>query len=246
MPTAQRAPSEVGRLLRQWRQVRRMSQQALADEAEVSARHLSYLENGRSQPSRQMVLILASALDVPLRERNTLLGAAGYSPAYTRVGLDEEAAQQARRALEFLLERSEPYPALVVDHVWQIQMANAAAQRFVGWLMGDRPPGSGNILEALVDPEQLRPFVANFAQLGAEMLRRLRRVARENEHRRPLSTSATASASSSCPPSPRWAHPPTSPCRSCAWRPSSRLTRPRGRSSTAVSAPLRALWRLFA
>ena len=107
----------VGRLLKHWRQVRRKSQLTLSLEADVSPRHLGFIEVGRSKPSREMVLTLAKALDVPLRERNGLLLAAGFAPMYHETGLSEPAMAQARRALDSILRQQEPFPAVVMDRV---------------------------------------------------------------------------------------------------------------------------------
>src|SRR5262245_19121103 len=108
-------PGSVGALLRQWRERRRMSQLALALEAEISSRHLSFMETGRSHPSREMVLLLAEALDVPPRARNDLLAAAGYAPTYRESHLDAPEMAGFRRALDFMLRQQEPYPAIVLD-----------------------------------------------------------------------------------------------------------------------------------
>src|SRR5262247_3853625 len=110
----------VGGLLRDWRQRRRLSQLDLAGEAEVSARHLSFVETGRSSPSRELVLHLAEHLEVPLRERNTLLLAAGYAPVYRETPLDDEAMAPARAGLEKILAGHEPYPAVIVDQRWDL------------------------------------------------------------------------------------------------------------------------------
>src|SRR5687768_15602028 len=117
----------VGDLLRGWRQRRRLSQLDLSVEAEVSSRHLSFLETGRSRPSREMLLHLAEHLDVPLRDRNALLLAAGYAPAYGESSLDAPELDVVRDALDVLLEAHAPYPALVVDRRWDLVAANASA-----------------------------------------------------------------------------------------------------------------------
>src|ERR1043165_3242140 len=109
--------ASIGDHLREWRQRRRLSQLDLASEAELSTRHLSFLETGRAQPSREMVLRLAERLDVPLRERNTLLVAAGFAPLFPQRGLDDPALQQARKAVDLVLKGHEPYPALAVDQI---------------------------------------------------------------------------------------------------------------------------------
>src|SRR5690349_5664478 len=108
-------PSPVGQLIRRWREARKMSQLEVATTAGVSSRHLSFVENGRARPSREMVLLLAEVLDVPLRERNTLLTAAGFARAYAETNLQAPEMSPVRRALEFLLDRHHPYPSVVVD-----------------------------------------------------------------------------------------------------------------------------------
>src|SRR5215470_5859827 len=114
-----------GVLLRRWRAVRHLSQLDLALDAEISTRHLSCIETGRAQPSREMVLRLAEALQVPLRERNALLLAAGYAPLYRHTGLDAPELAAARRAVEFLMAQLEPYPVLVLDQHWNTLKMNA-------------------------------------------------------------------------------------------------------------------------
>src|SRR5215216_3160560 len=119
------APPPFGECLRHWRQHRRLSQLDLAQEADISTRHLSFVETGRSLPSREMVLRLAERLDVPLRERNSMLVAAGYAPMYRERPLDDPALAAARQAVELLLKSHEPYPALAVDRHWNLVAANA-------------------------------------------------------------------------------------------------------------------------
>src|SRR6185503_18322021 len=122
----------VGRLIQHWRRARRKSQLALALQAGISARHLGFVEVGRSNPSREMVLLLAGVLDVPLRERNALLVAAGFAPLYRETGLGAPGMEQARKALALILAHQEPYPAVVMDRHWNIVLANEAAPRFFG------------------------------------------------------------------------------------------------------------------
>src|SRR5512138_3641110 len=122
----------VGDLLREWRQRRRMSQLDFSVEAEISSKHLSFLETGRSQPSRDMVLHLAELLDVPLRERNSLLIAAGFAPMFKEHALNDPALQAARDAVELVLKGHEPYPAVAVDRHWNLVAANAPANAFMG------------------------------------------------------------------------------------------------------------------
>src|SRR5947207_1755518 len=128
-----------GRMLRQWRDARHMSQLTLATEAGISTRHLSFLETGRAQPSREMVQLLAGMLDVPLGERNALLVSAGYAPMYAERPLGAPELAPVRRALEFILRQQEPYPALVLDGDWNIVMHNDAVHRvFAPFKEGDR------------------------------------------------------------------------------------------------------------
>jgi len=119
-------------MLRRWRLARGMSQLALATEAEISTRHLSFLETGRTQPSREMVLLLAAVLDVPIRDQNVLLTAAGYAPIHRETPLGAPEMHQVRRALGFMLSQQEPFPALVVDRHWNLLIQNQAAGRIMG------------------------------------------------------------------------------------------------------------------
>lgn len=164
----------VGALLRQWRQHRRLSQLDLACEADISTRHLSFVETGRAQPSREMLLRLAERLEIPLRERNRLLGAAGYAPLFSQHGLNDPALEAARGAIEQLLEAHEPNPALAVDRHWNLLMANAAVAPF---LLGVAPQLLGpplNVLRLSLHPEGLAPRIVNLAQWRAHLLNRLR------------------------------------------------------------------------
>src|SRR3982074_3474179 len=128
-PEGHAAVPAFGRMLRQWRDARHMSQLTLATEAGISTRHLSFLETGRAQPSREMVQLLTGMLDVPLGERNALLVAAGYAPLYGDRSLAAPDLEPVRRALEYILRQQEPFPALVLDGEWNIVMHNSAARR---------------------------------------------------------------------------------------------------------------------
>src|SRR6478736_2482842 len=130
-PAHRPAPRPFGEHLRHWRQHRRLSQLDLAHEADISTRHLSFVETGRSVPSRDMVLRLAERLDVPLRERNTLLVAAGFAPVFPQRSLDDPALTEARKAVDLILKGHEPFPDLVVDRGWNL----VAANRMVGPLI---------------------------------------------------------------------------------------------------------------
>jgi transcriptional regulator with XRE-family HTH domain len=177
-PEHQRAVSPVGELLRHWRRARGLSQLGLALEAGTTPRHLSFVESGRSQPSRAMVLRLARVLDVPLRERNRLLLAAGYAPLYRETGLAGDESAQVRAALARMLRRHEPYPAVVMDRHWNVLDANGAASGFFGWLLGDRPPGTpANVIRLMFDPAGLRPFVSNWDAAADALIQRVHREA---------------------------------------------------------------------
>ncbi len=185
------ATSTFGELLRRWRQQRRFTQLSLALEAEVSTRHLSYLENGRAMPSREMISVLTSVLDVPLLHRNEMLLAAGLAPQYPSTELDHGAAGHVRAAVEFLLQRHHPYPAQVVDESWNVVMANDAYLQFVCFLQGvDGPPPDPerihrgapiqgtNALLSLFEDERLRTRVRNLPEFAAMALSHLRHAAR--------------------------------------------------------------------
>ncbi|MEQ6475300.1 helix-turn-helix transcriptional regulator [Comamonas sp. wu1-DMT] len=170
-PPGARAP--FGEHLRHWRQHRRLSQQGLALEAEISTRHLSYVETGRAQPSREMVLRLAERLSVPLRERNALLVAAGFAPMYQARPLDHPDLAAARQAVELVLKGHEPSPALAVDRHWNLVATNAVVPLLLDgvapWLL--EPPV--NVLRLSLHPEGLGPRLANSAQWRAHLLHRL-------------------------------------------------------------------------
>jgi len=183
--------SDVGPLLQHWRKSRRLSQLALAAEAAVSIRHLCFVETGRASPSRAMVLKLAEALDVPLRERNTLLLAAGFAPAYRESPLDAPALEAVRNALDAILAQQEPYPAVVMDRGWDLRYTNAAATRFFGFLQAGHdasPPGPANVLRMMFHPDGVRRHVTNWPDVSEALVRRVRResvggVTDERAHR---------------------------------------------------------------
>ena len=155
-----------------------MSQLDLAVEAQVTPRHVSFVESGRARPSREMVLALAGALDVPLRERNQLLLAAGYAPLYRETGVEEPAMAQVRGALDQVLRHHEPFPAVVLDRHWDVLMANAAATAMFAWLLGrERSERPANVLRLMFDPDGLRPFVANWEQVAEALVQRAHREA---------------------------------------------------------------------
>jgi transcriptional regulator with XRE-family HTH domain len=158
--------------LRWWRARRGLSQLDLAGRAEISQRHLSFLELGRASPSRDMVLRLATALDVPLRQQNTLLVAGGFAPVWRESDLGAPALAQVRAALDFILAQQEPYPAVAVDRRWNLLRANAGAGRLVDFLVGPLPPGAPvNLADALVAPNVLRPYLENWAEVVRYFIR---------------------------------------------------------------------------
>src|SRR5512134_2571210 len=166
------SPSSVGALLKQWRERRRMSQLALAIEAAVSSRHLSFVETGRSRPSREMVLLLAEVLDVPPRARNDLLAAAGYTPIYRESALDAPEMAPLRRALDFILRQQEPYPAIVLDRYWNILLANDGTGRFMGLFLDPEAVdalGPPNAMRLICHPQALRPFIVNWETTAAAL-----------------------------------------------------------------------------
>ena len=172
------APSPVGPLLRQWRERRRMSQLTLAVEAEISSRHLSFVETGRSRPSRAMVLLLAEVLDVPPRARNDLLAAAGYAPIYRESNLDSPEMAQFRRALDFILRQQEPYPAIVLDRYWNILLGNEGTGRFMAlWMDSEAIDALGppNGLRLICHPQALRPYIVNWEATAAALIQWLHR-----------------------------------------------------------------------
>ncbi|HEX8802638.1 MAG TPA: helix-turn-helix transcriptional regulator [Acidimicrobiales bacterium] len=170
--------SGVGELLREWRHHRHRSQLDLALEAEVSARHLSFVETGRSRPSRELVLHLAEHLDVPLRERNALLLAAGYAPLYGETPLDADAMAPVRAALDTILTGHEPFPAVIVDQRWDLVSANGPAMAVLTDGVAPHlltPPI--NTLRVCLHPDGLAPRIANLAEYGEHLLARLQRQA---------------------------------------------------------------------
>ncbi len=170
---ASSATPAFGRLLKQWRTTRHMSQLTLATEAGISTRHLSFLETGRAQPSREMLQLLACMLDVPLGERNALLVSAGYAPMYAERPLGSPELAPVRRALEFILRQQEPYPALVLDGDWNVVMHNAAAVRmFEPFKAGGQ---TANVMHKVFDPNALRPFIVNWEEIAACLMHNVHR-----------------------------------------------------------------------
>lgn len=174
-------PDTFGFLLKSWRQRRGLSQLAFAESCGASQRHISFLESGRSQPSRQMVLQLAASLDVPLHERNGLLSAAGYAPLFREAALDHPDSRFVRQAIELLLAKQEPYPAALIDSRWNQLQTNQAGTRFSRFLLDTPAPpetldaaGNANLIKMLMHPQGVRPFVPNWQSIAAFLIQRLK------------------------------------------------------------------------
>jgi transcriptional regulator with XRE-family HTH domain len=174
MPVAGGAPS-AGALLREWRQRRNLSQLEVAMRSAVSARHLSFIETGRARPSREMVLHLAERLDVPLRERNRLLLAAGFAPVFGERSLDENEMAPVRAALDRFLSAHEPYPAVVVDRHWNIVAENRGVAYVTRGVAPELLAPPANALRIALHPDGMAPRISNLAEWSSYLLTRLRR-----------------------------------------------------------------------
>ena len=180
-PVTEPAAPRFGDILRHWRVSRRMSQLTLATEAEISSRHLSFLETGRAHPSREMVLLLAGVLDVPLRDQNMLLTAAGYASIYRETALGAPELSQVRRALGFILGQQEPFPALVVDRHWNLLLQNEGSRRLMALFLDPEEvaqvPGPANVVRMTFHPRGLRPYIANWEALASPLIQQIHREA---------------------------------------------------------------------
>ncbi|MCP9485317.1 MAG: helix-turn-helix transcriptional regulator [Gaiellaceae bacterium MAG52_C11] len=174
MAAAARAP-HAGQLLREWRERRNLSQFRLASGSAVSARYLSFIETGRARPSREMVLHLADRLEVPLRERNRLLLAAGFAPAYGERSLASDEMTPVRDALERFLAAHEPYPALVLDRRWNLVLANTAITPLLDGIAAELLEPPANALRATLHPDGMAPRILNFDEWSGHLVHRLRR-----------------------------------------------------------------------
>jgi transcriptional regulator with XRE-family HTH domain len=170
--------NRVGGLLRDWRQRRRLSQMDLALEAGISTRHLSFVETGRSRPSPDMVVHLAEQLEVPLRERNQLLLAAGYAPRYEARSLDDPALTEVRDAVSRVLAAHEPYPALAVDRHWNLVASNAALGPMLEGVAPELLVPPVNTIRLALHPDGVAPRIVNLGEYRADLLHRLERAAR--------------------------------------------------------------------
>lgn len=183
-----------GDILRSWRKVKRHTQLSLAMQVQSSTRHLSFLETGRSMPSREMIATLAEALEVPLAGRNEMLMASGFAPIYPSTQIDESDAEPIRRAMRFLLRRHHPYPAFVIDPGWTIAMANDAYVQFGRWLRGQAacepdaenvhagPPVEGsNPIVSVFEDDSVRSSIRNFDAFASALISHLEALARTEE-----------------------------------------------------------------
>jgi transcriptional regulator with XRE-family HTH domain len=164
----------VGEQLRSWRQRRRLSQLDLALEAEISTRHLSFLETGRSQPSREMILHLAEQLQIPARERNVLLVAGGFAPIFPERRLDDPALRAARNAIDLVIEGHKPYPAFALDRHWTVVASNGALQELYEGVAAELLAPPVNAMRLSLHPKGVAPRIENLAEWRAHLLHRLR------------------------------------------------------------------------
>lgn len=175
--TVSKPPSgELGELLRHWRDLRGKSQFDLALDTGGSQRHLSFIENGRSVPSREILMAIARALDIPLRDRNLLLLAAGYAPLYSEEAWNASEMKSITGVLERMLRQHEPFPAVVMDRYWNMLLANESTPRFFNSFTERAVQKSPrNLLHLMFDPERMRPFVANWESVARSLLERVQR-----------------------------------------------------------------------
>jgi transcriptional regulator with XRE-family HTH domain len=169
---------QLGELLRYWRQERGKSQLDLSMDTGISQRHLSFVESGRSSPSRDFLSVVSEALNIPLRERNVLLLASGFAPQYGEQNLDAGQMAVVTRAIDRMLEQHEPHPALVLDRHWNVVRTNEAAPRFFGSFVDlEKRPKPRNLLDLMFDPAGMRPFIEEWETVAAGLLQRVRREA---------------------------------------------------------------------
>ncbi|MES2072129.1 MAG: helix-turn-helix transcriptional regulator [Pseudomonadota bacterium] len=174
--------SDFATALRYWRDKRGYSQLRLSTESNISQRHISFLESGRSQPSKELILKLGTVLDIPLRQRNVMLLAAGFAPAYQERKLSDPELKSVKQALDFMLAQQAPYPALVVDRLWNLVMTNGPAAMMMKWLL-DMPenqpmPREGvNVLKLMLDPAGVRQYLLNWEEVCADLLHWIQREA---------------------------------------------------------------------
>src|SRR6202789_4208362 len=169
---------QLGEMLRYWRHERGKSQLELSLDTGISQRHLSFVESGRSAPSRDLLSIVSDALNIPLRERDVLFLASGYAPQYREQTMDAEQMAIVTRAIDRMLQQHEPHPALVLDRHWNVVRTNQAAPRFFGSFVDlEARPKPRNLLDLMFDPAGMRPFVEEWEKVAAGLLQRVRREA---------------------------------------------------------------------
>jgi transcriptional regulator with XRE-family HTH domain len=175
---SQQPEHDLGAFLRYWRQQRGKSQLDLSLDTGVSQRHISFVESGRSVPSRELLLSLAKTLDVPLRERNVLLLASGYAPVYLESTWDAPEMAVVNRVIDLMLRQHEPHPALVLDRYWNVLKTNDASPRFFGSFVDlSKRPKPRNLLHLMFDPDGMKPFVENWEEVASGLLQRVYREA---------------------------------------------------------------------
>lgn len=175
-PTEAAVGGELGELLRYWRGARGKSQIELSLDTGVSQRHLSFIEGGRSAPSRQTLMTIAQGLDVPFRDRNRLLLAAGFAPVYREDAWNADEMKSVNAALERVLRQHEPFPAVVMDRYWNVFMTNASAPRFFNMFIDlEARPAPRNLLQLMFDPAGMRPFIAHWDRAAKSLIQRVHR-----------------------------------------------------------------------
>jgi transcriptional regulator with XRE-family HTH domain len=172
------AVPQLGELLRYWRRERGKSQLDLSLDTGISQRHLSFVESGRSAPSRDLLSIISDALNIPLRERNALLLASGFAPQFSEQSIDAGQMAIVTRAIDRMLQQHEPHPALVLDRYWNVIRTNEAAPRFFASFIDlEKRPKPRNLLDLIFDPAGMRPFVEDWEKVAAGLMQRVRREA---------------------------------------------------------------------
>ena len=174
--TTQQPEHELGDFLRYWRRQRGKSQLDLSLDTGVSQRHISFVESGRSVPSRELLLSLAKTLDVPLREQNVLLLASGYAPVYLESNWDAPEMAVVTRVIDLMLKQHEPHPAIVMDRYWNVLKTNDASPRFFNSFVDlSKRPKPGNLLDLMFDPDGMRPFIENWDEVASGLFQRVYR-----------------------------------------------------------------------
>lgn len=183
-PASSDRANSFGTLLKQWRDRRSLSQLDLALNGQVSQRHISFLESGRAKPSQEMVLQLATVLEIPLRSQNLLLSAAGFAPIHTETDLSAPEMSSIRKAIGLMLRQQEPYPAVVIDRYWNLLLSNQGATRLLNTFINPEQlqtrfciDGKINLMRVTFDPQGLRPFIVNWEELAGYLLDRVAREA---------------------------------------------------------------------